>query len=64
MKAGIIYTSNYGVDPVETLEINTIEELLKFQASKKEYLVIIPGDYAGFGGDIDFTIEVYDTYRE
>ena len=64
MKAAIIYTSNYGIDPVEVLEITTIEELLKFQASKGEYLVIIPGDYPGFGGDIDFTIEIYDRYRE
>ena len=45
------------------IEFNTIEDLLKFQDEQGNKLII---ERAGIGtqAHIDFTVEIYDYYRE
>lgn len=52
----------YGKDTkVYTIEINTLEELIKLKKDLNEPLIIFDGDDYGFSLPV---LEIYDTYRE
>lgn len=59
MKFNVTKTSDWGYR--KTIEINTLEELMKFVEDNDE-IVLIPSHK--FKEDVLPTIEIYDTWRE
>lgn len=62
MKFKLHYTHNYG--QYKDIEINTLEELLKLVEKEECWIIIDKKDYLRGDMKWQWTLEVYDDYRE
>ena len=64
MKAVLTRTSDWMDKKAKVIEVNSIEDLLKLHKEKNNDLIISRYVDENFKGEADFTIEIYDDYRE
>ena len=64
MKAVLTRTSDWMDKKTKVIEVNSIEDLLKLHKEKNNDLIISRDVDDKFKNEAEFTIEIYDDYRE